>query len=66
MTIESQFFLPESVIEGISAKQDKSSSHINSLISENKLLIQKVQLAALANRLNEGLGIGESEAITLG
>jgi predicted nucleic acid-binding protein len=65
-TIESQFSWPESVIQKISAKQDKSSKHIYSLISEDKLLIQKVQLAALANRLNERLGIGESEAITLG
>lgn len=65
-TLESQFSWPESVIQEISAKQDKSSKHIYSLISEDKLLIQKVQLAALANRLNERLGIGESEAIILG
>jgi len=28
--------------------------------------VQKVKLVSLANRLNERLGIGESEAITLG
>jgi predicted nucleic acid-binding protein len=39
---------------------------INTLITENKLLVQKVQLISLANSLNERLGIGESEAITLG
>ncbi|WP_254446746.1 DUF3368 domain-containing protein [Dolichospermum sp. UHCC 0259] len=66
LTTESQFLLPESVKEEISAKQDKSSIHINTLIAENKLLVQKVQLVSLANRLNERLGIGESQAITLG
>ena len=39
---------------------------INTLITENKLLVQKVKLVSLANSLNERLGIGESEAITLG
>ncbi|MGH1395439.1 MAG: DUF3368 domain-containing protein [Trichormus sp.] len=62
---EAQFLLPKSVKEEISAKQDKSSSDINTLISENKLLVQEVQLVSLAHRLNERLGIGESEAITL-
>jgi predicted nucleic acid-binding protein len=62
---EAQFLLPKSVQEEISAKQDKSSSDINALISENKLLVQEVQLVSLAHRLNERLGIGESEAITL-
>lgn len=66
LTTESQFLLPETVKKEISAKQDQSSIHINILISKNKLLIQKVQLLSLANRLNERLGIGESEAITLG
>ncbi len=66
LTTESQFLLPESVKEEISAKQDKSSGHINKLITENKLLVQKVQLVTLANGLNERLGIGESQAITLG
>ncbi|WP_427161850.1 DUF3368 domain-containing protein [Aliinostoc sp. HNIBRCY26] len=62
---EAQFLLPKSVQEEISAKQDKSSSDISALISENKLLVQEVQLVSLAHRLNERLGIGESEAITL-
>lgn len=66
LTNEAQFLLPESVKEEISAKQDQSSGHINTLIAENKLLVQKVQLVSLANSLNERLGIGESEAITLG
>ena len=66
LTVEAEFLLPESVQEEISAKQDQSSIHINKLISENKLTVQKVQLVSLANRLNEFLGIGESEAITLG
>ena len=39
---------------------------IDTLITENKLLVQKVKLVSLANSLNERLGIGESEAITLG
>lgn len=62
---EAKFLLPKSVKEEISAKQDKSSSDINRLISENKLLVQEVQLVSLAHRLNERLGIGESEAIAL-
>jgi predicted nucleic acid-binding protein len=66
LTNEAQFLLPESVQEEISAKQDQSSLHINTLIADNKLLVQKVQLVSLANRLNERLGIGESQAITLG
>ena len=66
LTTASQFLLPEGVKQEISAKQDKSSQHINRLIGENTLLVQKVQLLSLANRLNERLGIGESEAITLG
>lgn len=66
LSTEFQFLLPASVKKEISAKQDQSSQHINILISENKLLVQKVQLISLANRLNERLGIGESEAITLG
>jgi predicted nucleic acid-binding protein len=66
LTNEAQFLLPESVKEEISAKQDQSSGHINTLIAENKLLVQKVKLVSLANSLSERLGIGESEAITLG
>ena len=66
LTNEAQFLLPESVKEEIIAKQDQSSAHINTLIAENKLLVQKVKLFYLANRLNERLGIGESQAITLG
>lgn len=66
LTVEAEFLLPESVKEEISAKQDQSSIHINKLISENKLTVQKVQVVSLANCLNEFLGIGESEAITLG
>lgn len=66
LTNEAQFLLPESVQEEISVKQDQSSLHINTLIADNKLLVQKVQLVSLANRLNERLGIGESQAITLG
>jgi predicted nucleic acid-binding protein len=66
LSTEFQFLLPASVKKEISAKQDQSSQHINILISENKLLVQKVQLISLANRLNERLGIGKSEAITLG
>ena len=66
LSTEFQFLLRASVKKEISAKQDQSSQHINILISENKLLVQKVQLISLANRLNERLGIGKSEAITLG
>ena len=66
LTNEAEFLLPESVKEEIIAKQDQSSAHINTLIAENKLLVQKVKLFYLANRLNERLGIGESQAITLG
>jgi predicted nucleic acid-binding protein len=63
LTNEAQFLLPESVQKEISAKQDQPSVHINTLITENKLLVQKVQLISLTNHLNERLGIGESQAI---
>jgi len=47
LSTEFQFLLPASVKKEISAKQDQSSQHINILISENKLLVQKVQLISL-------------------
>ncbi|WP_414590465.1 DUF3368 domain-containing protein [Anabaena sp. CCY 9614] len=58
--------MPKTVEAEINSKQDKSSESINILISNQKLIVKKVQLASLANRLHERLGIGESEAITLG
>ncbi|WP_414565816.1 DUF3368 domain-containing protein [Anabaena sp. CCY 9613] len=66
LSTESEFFLPKTVEAEINSKQDKSSESINILISNQKLIVKKVQLASLANRLHERLGIGESEAITLG
>ncbi|NES81525.1 MAG: DUF3368 domain-containing protein [Moorea sp. SIO2B7] len=63
---EDDFYLPEIVKAEINVKKDKASAYIDNFIFENKLIVKKVKLISLANRLNERLGKGESEAIALG
>jgi hypothetical protein len=52
LSTESEFFLPKTVEAEINAKQDKSSESINILISNQKLIVKKVQLASLADYMN--------------
>ena len=51
------FYLPASV---------QPSETLNKLINQQKLIILNIKLISLANSLNERLGKGESDAITLG
>ena len=60
------FYLPATVQQEINAKQDQSSETLNKLIDQQKLTLLNIQLISLANSLNERLGKGESDAITLG
>ena len=60
------FYLPKTVQKEINTKQDQSSESVQKLINQKKLIVQDIQLTFLANRLNERLGKGESDAITLG
>jgi predicted nucleic acid-binding protein len=60
-----QFYLPSGVQLEISAKQDRYSDDINRLILNHQLVVKEIRLISLANRLNERLGRGESEAISL-
>jgi predicted nucleic acid-binding protein len=57
--------LPATVQQEINAKQDQSSETLNKLINQQKLIILNIKLISLANSLNERLGKGESDAITL-
>ena len=59
------FYLPATVQQEINAKQDQSSETLNKLINQQKLIILNIKLISLANSLNERLGKGESDAITL-
>ncbi len=60
-----QFYIPPSVQLEINAKPDQASGCINRLISNQQLVVREIKLLSLANRLNERLGRGESEAISL-
>lgn len=51
------FYLPATV---------QPSETLNKLINQQKLIILNIKLISLANSLNERLGKGESDAITLG
>ena len=60
-----EFYVPETVIEEINAKQDEASSYVERLINDKKLIIRQIKLLSLANSINERLGRGEAEAIAL-
>ncbi len=66
LATDDDFYLPQTVQIEINAKQDQSSDYINRLINNQQLIVKEINLISLANRLNEGLGKGESDAITLG
>jgi predicted nucleic acid-binding protein len=60
------FYIPQSVADEISVKQDPASQTIQSSIASDKLQVRASSLAPLVNSLNQRLGRGESEAIALG
>lgn len=64
--VYNEFYLPSFVATEISTKQDKASEDIRDLINTNQIKVRTINLAYLPNSLNERLGKGEAEAITLG
>ena len=60
-----QFYVPETVIEEINAKQDEASNNVNVVVDNNSLIVKQINLFSLANSINERLGRGEAEAIAL-
>lgn len=60
------FYIPQSVADEISVKQDPASQTIQSLLASDKLQVRASSLTPLVNSLNQRLGRGESEAIALG
>jgi predicted nucleic acid-binding protein len=66
LTTDDNFYLPQTVEIEINAKHDQSSDDINRLINHQRLYVKDIKLLSLANRLNDRLGRGESEAIALG
>jgi len=59
------FYIPQSVADEIEAKSDPASQTIQALINSGNLQVQASNLTALVTSLNQRLGKGESEAITL-
>ena len=60
-----EFYLPEIVRIEINAKPDRASNYVNIAVANNSLVVKQIKLASLANSLNERLGRGEAEAISL-
>ena len=60
-----EFYVPEVVLNEINAKQDRASNYVNIAVTNNSLIVKQIHLANLANSINERLGRGEAEAISL-
>lgn len=60
-----EFYLPEVVLNEINAKLDEASNDVNLAVANHTLIVLPIHLATLANSINERLGRGEAEAITL-
>lgn len=60
-----EYFAPQAILDEIQAKQDEVSLSLQQIFTSQKIKIQPVQMTTLANSLNQRLGRGESEAITL-
>lgn len=63
---ENNFYLPTGVRAEIESKEDEVAVAVNKLIANKELIVKKINLVSLADRLNDRLGRGESEAIALG
>lgn len=66
LTTDAHFYLPKTVQLEINEKQDQATDNIEKLINKKQLIVKQIKLISLANRLNERLGKGESDAIALG
>ncbi|WP_299493124.1 hypothetical protein [Acaryochloris sp. IP29b_bin.137] len=62
---ENQYIAPQAICDEIQAKEDEVSLVLKNIFSQNSIRIHPVQMTLLANSLNQRLGRGESEAITL-
>ncbi|MGB7415816.1 MAG: hypothetical protein WA902_16540 [Thermosynechococcaceae cyanobacterium] len=60
-----QYFTPQAVSDEIQAKDDEVSLALKTIFANQKIKIHPFQMQILANSLNQRLGRGESEAITL-
>ena len=60
-----EYLAPQAILDEIQAKQDDVSLSLKTLFAAQKIKIQSIQMTTLANSLNQRLGRGESEAITL-
>lgn len=61
-----RFYIPQSVADEISIKSDPASQTIQAFIGSGILQVRAVALINLAQSLNQRLGQGESDAISLG
>jgi predicted nucleic acid-binding protein len=59
------FYIPQSVADEIGAKSDPASQTVQALINSGNLQIRASNFTTLIDSLNQRLGKGESEAITL-
>jgi predicted nucleic acid-binding protein len=59
------FYIPQSVADEIEAKSDPASQIVQALINSGNLQVQASNFTSLVTSLNQRLGKGESEAITL-
>jgi predicted nucleic acid-binding protein len=60
-----KYFARQAILDEIQAKQDGVSLSLKKIFTNQKIKIQPIQMTTLANSLNQRLGRGESEAITL-
>jgi predicted nucleic acid-binding protein len=60
-----KFYVPDAVPNEISAKRDQTSRSLQTLFISEQIEIQPINSFTLANSLNQRLGRGESETITL-
>lgn len=62
---ENQYIVPQAICDEIQAKEDEVSLALKNIFAKQTIRIHPVQMINLANSLNQRLGRGESEAITL-
>jgi predicted nucleic acid-binding protein len=60
-----EYFTAQAVFDEIQAKEDEVSLSLKTIFAHQKIEIKPIQMSVLANSLNQRLGRGESEAMTL-
>ncbi len=65
LTQPGEFYVPQAVADEILAKEDDASRALQIIFATQQLNTQPIQTILFANTLNQRLGRGESEAITL-